>query len=250
MINLRKIQISNTEPSTDVLWLKDDTAKYFNNGQWITIGGGSQEEEEIKQLSTKVSKLETNITSQKEQIINLTTTVQGYGTRIYNLEQSNIGDDYSYINRIVRDLVNEMDQERGDVYTRYCLGFYKGRVSQETIIASTAELRHYIQLGSAAYLNGYSTHYMEDYYEVSSDGIPTINIGTSGTKNDAWYFETNSLSFSFKSFGPTNCDLVGLRSDEKETTQFNGYVGLGMPVSTGENNMTLMANFSAVVFPE
>ena len=250
MINLRKIQISNTEPSTDVLWLKDDTAKYFNNGQWITIGGGSQEEEQIKQLSSKISKLETTITSQNEQISNLTTTVQGYGTKIDNLEKSNIGDDYSYINRIVRNLVNEMDCERGGIYTRYCLGFYKGRVSQETIITSTTELQQYIQVSSAAYLNGHSTHYIENYYKVSPDGVPTINIGTAGTMNNAWYFETsNSSPFLFKSFGPTSCDLVGLRFSTKDTTQFNGYVGLGVPVSTGDN-MTLMANFSAVVFPE
>lgn len=234
MINLRKIQISNTEPSTDVLWLKDETAKYFNNGQWITIGGGSQEEEEIKQLSSRVGKLETTITSQNEQIS--------------DLMRQNV-DDYNYINRIVRNLVNEMDQERADVYTRYCLGFYKGRVSQETIIASTAELNKFIQLGSARYLNGHDWLDINDCYKVSPDGIPTINIGTSETKNDAWFFETLSTSFSFKSFGPTNCDLVGFRHYGKDTTQFNGYVGCGVPISTGEN-MTLMANFSAVVFPE
>ena len=236
MINLRKIQVSNTEPSTDVLWLKDETAKYFNNGQWITIGGGSQEEEEIKQLSSRVSNLETTITSQNEQIINLATIVKNV-------------DDYDYINGIVRDLVNEMDHEEGGTYTRYCLGFYKGRVSQETIIASTTELRKYIQLGTAGgYLNGHSQHNFEDYYEVSPNGIPTINVGTSETKNKACFFKTNSYTFSFKDFGPANCDLVGYKSDGEEGTQFNGYVGLGVPVSTDENKMTLMANFSAVVF--
>lgn len=41
MKTIRTLKVSPNAPDTNSVWLNKNTAKYFNNGAWTTIGGGS-----------------------------------------------------------------------------------------------------------------------------------------------------------------------------------------------------------------
>lgn len=41
MKTIRTLVISPNAPDTNSVWLNKGTAKYFNNGEWETIGGGA-----------------------------------------------------------------------------------------------------------------------------------------------------------------------------------------------------------------
>lgn len=41
MKTLRTLKISPNAPDINSVWLYKGTAKYFNNGEWVTIGGGA-----------------------------------------------------------------------------------------------------------------------------------------------------------------------------------------------------------------
>lgn len=41
MKTIRTLKVSPNAPDTNSVWLHKNTAKYFNNGAWTTIGGGS-----------------------------------------------------------------------------------------------------------------------------------------------------------------------------------------------------------------
>lgn len=41
MKTIRILKVSPNAPDTNSVWLNKNTAKYFNNGAWTTIGGGS-----------------------------------------------------------------------------------------------------------------------------------------------------------------------------------------------------------------
>ncbi len=43
MKTIRTLKVSPNAPDTNSVWLNKNTAKYFNNGAWTTIGGGSGE---------------------------------------------------------------------------------------------------------------------------------------------------------------------------------------------------------------
>lgn len=42
MKTIRTLVISPNAPDTNSVWLNKGTAKYFNNGEWTTIGGDSE----------------------------------------------------------------------------------------------------------------------------------------------------------------------------------------------------------------
>lgn len=71
MKTIRTLVISPNAPDTNSVWLNKGTAKYFNNGEWTTIGSDAIIDElgekvdsldkEVGNLTSKVTLLETEV---------------------------------------------------------------------------------------------------------------------------------------------------------------------------------------------